>query len=284
MRHQILKFRCIHEASSVTNNKPKSSSILPSRKNFVKSVRKWYGNLDSHVFFCFLFAFLFLINDYCTRVLRDKVGSRQAVWPLRPVRTRSNPNEWDTRGQSDDFSLKSESRWLNIWRESWKAWNFFIGYKCRIYKRQRIEGEEATCELAVEISFSNKVQWRACQKWNTIWSTTRFIYLFLLFISVSFTHIFFFVANDEASYPTRDFERETRMNEWMNGRTNGETALSRSWLKQNSDSSMRLRLWKVWTLLQSPLVWSYLEVVYDAIHTVLRHLKPSCVTATGIYC
>ena len=46
--HQIIKIRCIHEALSV--RKPKSSNVLPQRKNFVKSVRKQYGNPDSHPF------------------------------------------------------------------------------------------------------------------------------------------------------------------------------------------------------------------------------------------
>ena len=40
--HQILKIWCIHKASSV--RKPKSSNVLPKRKNFVKLVRKEYGN------------------------------------------------------------------------------------------------------------------------------------------------------------------------------------------------------------------------------------------------
>ena len=39
----------MHEASSV--RKPKSSNVLPQKKNFVKSVRKQYGNLGSHPFF-----------------------------------------------------------------------------------------------------------------------------------------------------------------------------------------------------------------------------------------
>ena len=47
--YQILKFRYIHEASSV--RKPKSSNILFQRKNFVKSVRKQYGNPESHAFY-----------------------------------------------------------------------------------------------------------------------------------------------------------------------------------------------------------------------------------------
>ena len=46
--HQILKIRFIHKASSVRN--PKSSNVLPQKKNFVESVRKQYGNLDSHAF------------------------------------------------------------------------------------------------------------------------------------------------------------------------------------------------------------------------------------------
>ena len=45
----MLKIWCIHEASSV--RKPKLSNVLPQKKYFVKSVRKQYGNLDSHVFF-----------------------------------------------------------------------------------------------------------------------------------------------------------------------------------------------------------------------------------------
>ena len=49
--HQIIKIRCIHEDSSV--RKPKSSNVLPQRNNFVKSVRKQYGNPDSHPFFNF---------------------------------------------------------------------------------------------------------------------------------------------------------------------------------------------------------------------------------------
>ena len=47
--HQILKIRCIHEASTV--RKPKSSNALSQRNNFVKLVRKQYGNPDSHPFF-----------------------------------------------------------------------------------------------------------------------------------------------------------------------------------------------------------------------------------------
>ena len=47
--HQIFKIWCIHEASSV--RKPTSSNILSQRKNFVKSVRKEYGNSYSHAFF-----------------------------------------------------------------------------------------------------------------------------------------------------------------------------------------------------------------------------------------
>ena len=50
--YQILKFRCIHEASSV--RKPKPHNILSRRKNFVKSVKNQYGNPDSHAFFEFL--------------------------------------------------------------------------------------------------------------------------------------------------------------------------------------------------------------------------------------
>ena len=46
--YQIKKFRCIHEDSSV--RKPKSSKILSQKRNFVKSVRKQYGNSDSHAF------------------------------------------------------------------------------------------------------------------------------------------------------------------------------------------------------------------------------------------
>ena len=46
--HQIIKIRCIHEAFSM--RKPKSSNVLPWRKNFGKSVRKQYGNPDSHPF------------------------------------------------------------------------------------------------------------------------------------------------------------------------------------------------------------------------------------------
>ena len=46
MWQQILKIRYIHEASSM--RKPKSSNVLPQKKNFVKSVSKQYGNLDSN--------------------------------------------------------------------------------------------------------------------------------------------------------------------------------------------------------------------------------------------
>ena len=46
--HQIIKIRCIHKAFSV--RKPKLSNVLSQKKNFVKSVRKQYGNLDSHPF------------------------------------------------------------------------------------------------------------------------------------------------------------------------------------------------------------------------------------------
>ena len=41
----LLKFKFIHEASFVS--KPKSSNILPQKKNFVEPVRKQYGNPDS---------------------------------------------------------------------------------------------------------------------------------------------------------------------------------------------------------------------------------------------
>ena len=47
--YQIFQIRCVHEVSSV--RKPKSSNVLPQRKNFVKSVRKQYGNPDTHSFF-----------------------------------------------------------------------------------------------------------------------------------------------------------------------------------------------------------------------------------------
>ena len=50
--HEILKIRCIHEPSSA--RKPKSSNALPQNKNFVKSARKQYGNLDSHASFLIL--------------------------------------------------------------------------------------------------------------------------------------------------------------------------------------------------------------------------------------
>ena len=38
----------MHKVSSAW--KPKSSNILSQRKNFVKSLRKQYGNPDSHAF------------------------------------------------------------------------------------------------------------------------------------------------------------------------------------------------------------------------------------------
>ena len=59
--------RCIyhiHEASSV--RKSKSSNIIPQRRNFVKSVKKQYGNPDSHVFFFFfvlMIRLLFINTD-----------------------------------------------------------------------------------------------------------------------------------------------------------------------------------------------------------------------------
>ena len=46
--YQILKIRCIYETSSA--KMPKSSNILPERKNFVKPVRKQYRIPDSHGF------------------------------------------------------------------------------------------------------------------------------------------------------------------------------------------------------------------------------------------
>ena len=49
--HEIIKIRCIHESFSV--RKPKSSNVLPQRNNFVTSVRKQYGNPDSHPFLKF---------------------------------------------------------------------------------------------------------------------------------------------------------------------------------------------------------------------------------------
>ena len=47
--HQIFKILYIHETSSM--RKPKSSNVVPQRKNFVTSLRKRYGNSDSHHFF-----------------------------------------------------------------------------------------------------------------------------------------------------------------------------------------------------------------------------------------
>ena len=49
---------------------PKSSNVLPRRKNFVKTVRKQYGNPDSHPFFpyfiCQFFRFnLFILFHSC---------------------------------------------------------------------------------------------------------------------------------------------------------------------------------------------------------------------------
>ena len=49
--HENFKIRCIDDASSA--RKPKSNDVLPQRNNFVKSVRKQYGNPGSHAFFLY---------------------------------------------------------------------------------------------------------------------------------------------------------------------------------------------------------------------------------------
>ena len=62
---QILKIRCIHEASSV--RKPKSSNVLSRKKNFVKSMRKQFRNPDSNPLFLFTHSpHSFLAN--CTEI------------------------------------------------------------------------------------------------------------------------------------------------------------------------------------------------------------------------
>ena len=61
--HHILKIRCIHEAPSV--RKPKSSNLLLQRYDCVKSVRKQYGNLDSHPFFLNPILKLFTLFMWC---------------------------------------------------------------------------------------------------------------------------------------------------------------------------------------------------------------------------
>ena len=54
--------------------KPKSSNVLPQRKNFVKSVRKQYENPDSHAF------------DECLRFLwLIKIQNKQKEFPFVPL-------------------------------------------------------------------------------------------------------------------------------------------------------------------------------------------------------
>ena len=57
----ISNFKIIHETSSV--RKPKSSNILSQRKNFMKSVRKQYGNPDSHAIHLPVITYIFHIRS-----------------------------------------------------------------------------------------------------------------------------------------------------------------------------------------------------------------------------
>ena len=73
MWHQILKIRCIHEASSV--RKPKSSNVLRQSNNFVKSVGKQYGNPDSYplkfffIYYCFSLIQWSLVKEFRLKVV-----------------------------------------------------------------------------------------------------------------------------------------------------------------------------------------------------------------------
>ena len=69
-RYQILKIQCVHEASSV--RKPKSSNVLPRRKNFVKSVRKQYGNPDSHPFFLLAYRTYISLSEFIDELTFDQ--------------------------------------------------------------------------------------------------------------------------------------------------------------------------------------------------------------------
>ena len=65
-------YRCIFEASSV--KKPKSSNVLSQRKDFVKPVRKQYGNADSHAFKYFL-SFKLIQLDPLNQLIRLELTS-----------------------------------------------------------------------------------------------------------------------------------------------------------------------------------------------------------------
>ena len=98
-RYQILKFRCIHEASLV--RKPKSSNIPSRKKNFVKSVRKQYGNPDSHVFFV-LSSRSFRILTYIFRT-RSNVSFNFFLLSLRTFSLRGG-------GCMTLYSVKKDSK------------------------------------------------------------------------------------------------------------------------------------------------------------------------------
>ena len=68
-------------ASSV--RKPKSSNILSQRKNFVKSVRKQYGNPDSHVFFKWILIVIINFSRLTSQILRRRLAREHSSLILR---------------------------------------------------------------------------------------------------------------------------------------------------------------------------------------------------------
>ena len=88
--YHILKFRCIHEASSV--GKPKSSNILSQRKNFVKSAKLEIG-IPIHLLFFYFFityrvfkkkVLLFIIYDRMCWDIEQTFGIRTEIPQVYP--------------------------------------------------------------------------------------------------------------------------------------------------------------------------------------------------------
>ena len=89
--HQILKIRCIHEASSVS--KAKSSNVLPQRTNFMKLLRKQYGNPDSHheqvnerLSFTISLSLAYSLDSSFSRAHNERV--QRSLSPVTPSRKR----------------------------------------------------------------------------------------------------------------------------------------------------------------------------------------------------
>ena len=78
--HQIIKIRCIHEALSVRKLK----------LSFVKSVRKQYGNPDSHPFFFLGFSYILLFEF----LHRSLVGFRFLLYPSSSIPSYRSVVNW----------------------------------------------------------------------------------------------------------------------------------------------------------------------------------------------